>query len=243
MTSEDSERGTFTYSNPTVVHWGPRCLTERLDGELRRLGARRAFVVTTRSVARDPVLIESLEVQLGDRLVGCFAGIGQHAPALSVAEAAVAAREARPDVLLSFGGGSPIDAAKAIAFALATDLDLADPSAPARAAEISTIGRPVLPHLAVPTTLSAAEMSGSAGFSAVETREKVGLRAPELLPAAVFYDAELSLQTPAELWLSTGIRAVDHAVEGILSRGEHPFQDTMALEALRRLQSSLLATR
>ena len=243
MTSADTERGTFTYSNPAVVHWGPGCLAGQLDDELGRLAVRRAFVVTTRSVAGNRALIGILEERLGDRLVGCFAGIGQHAPALSVAEAVRAAREAGPDVLVSLGGGSPIDAAKAVAFALATDLDLADPSAPARAARLSLAGRSVLPHLAIPTTLSAAEMSAGAGFSAVESREKVGLRAPELLPTAVFYDAELSLQTPPELWLSTGIRAVDHAVEGILSRGKHPFQDTMALEALRRLGPSLQATR
>jgi alcohol dehydrogenase class IV len=59
----------------------------------------------------------------------------------------------------------------------------------------------------------------------------------------VFFDAQLSLHTPLELWLSTGIRAVDHAVETLLAPGAHPFSDTLALEALRRLQAGLLATR
>src|SRR6202040_2254025 len=63
-----------------------------------------------------------------------------------------------------------------------------------------------------------------------------------LLPRAVFFDAELTLETPLPLWLSTGIRAVDHAVETLLAPGSHPFSDTLAVEALRRLQSSLLAT-
>jgi maleylacetate reductase len=241
MHGENAGKGTFAYANPAVIHWGPGCLTERLDGELERLGVRRAFLVTTRSVAANPALADALRRRLGERLVGTYAAIGQHAPARSVAEAAAAARVAEPDVLLSFGGGSPIDAAKAVAFILATDLDLTDPTAPARAARMALAGRPVLPHLAIPTTLSVAELSASAGFSALETREKVGLRAPELLPAAVFYDAELGLQTPPELWLSTGIRAVDHAVEGILSPGNHPFQDTMSLEALRRLMVALPA--
>ena len=55
----------------------------------------------------------------------------------------------------------------------------------------------------------------------------------------VIYDAELTLITPMELWLSTGIRALDHAVEGFLSPGEHPFNDVMALEAIRRLFDTL----
>src|SRR5256885_14357288 len=56
---------------------------------------------------------------------------------------------------------------------------------------------------------------------------------------SVIYDAELTLSTPMQLWLSTGIRALDHAVEGFLADGEHPFNDVMALEAIRRLFDSL----
>jgi alcohol dehydrogenase class IV len=56
---------------------------------------------------------------------------------------------------------------------------------------------------------------------------------------AVIYDAELTMATPMDLWLSTGIRALDHAVEGFLSEGEHPFNDVMALESIRRLFESL----
>jgi alcohol dehydrogenase class IV len=60
-----------------------------------------------------------------------------------------------------------------------------------------------------------------------------------LLLDTVIYDAELTLATPMPLWLSTGIRAVDHAVEGFLAEGDHPFSDTMALEGIRRLVQSL----
>ena len=69
------------------------------------------------------------------------------------------------------------------------------------------------------------------------------MAAPELLPAAVFYDAGLALRTPLPLWLSTGIRAVDHAAETLLAPGEHPLADAAALEGLRRLRSALPAVR
>ncbi len=101
----------------------------------------------------------------------------------------------------------------------------------------------LLPHVAIPTTLSAAELSGLAGFTTETEREKVGLRGEALIPTAVVFDAELSLHTPLDLWLSTGIRAVDHAVETLLAPGSHPLPDTLALDALRRLRTSLLATR
>jgi alcohol dehydrogenase len=151
-----------------------------------------------------------------------------------------AAHASKPDVLISFGGGSPIDATKSVAFALGTGLDLSDP----KAAEKARVFQPreLLPHLAIPTTLSAAELSGLAGFTTEVEHEKVGLRGEALIPTTVFFDAELSLHTPLELWLSTGIRAVDHAVETLLAPGSHPFSDTLALDALRRLHSSLLAT-
>jgi alcohol dehydrogenase class IV len=239
------EAGTFNYANPARIHWGAGTLADRLERELRERALRRVFVISTRSVANNPALGGNLEKLLGERGVGQFAEIAQHAPAAAVAAATRAAAAARCDALISFGGGSPIDAAKSVAFALATGLDLADPHAAELARELSpTPARDdLVPHLAIPTTLSAAELSGLAGFTTETEHEKVGLRGEALIPRVVFFDAEVSLHTPMELWLSTGIRAVDHAVETLLAAGSHPLPDTLALEALRRLQSTLLATR
>jgi alcohol dehydrogenase class IV len=231
----------FHYANPPVIHWGVGCARERLGEELQRLGARRVLLVTTRSAVRDPRLAPAVESLLGGRLAGRSGEVGEHAPARSVMEVAEAARAARADALVSLGGGSPIDAAKAAAFSLATGLDLRIPEALARARG-AKLGQ-VLPHVALPTTLSAAELSGGAGFSAEGTREKVGVSAPELRPAAVLYDAELALPTPLALWLSTGIRAVDHAVETLFAPGEHPLPDLAALEGLRLLRAWLPAAR
>lgn len=234
--------GTFRYVNPPTIHWGPGCIGRLLERELQRLGARRAFLVTTRSVANNPALLEPLQRAFGDRLVGTFSAIRQHAPAKDVAAAVEEVRAANADLLVSLGGGSPIDAAKAIAFSLATGLDVDAPDAMARSRTLRLSAGEALPHLAIPTTLSAAEMSAMAGYTASETKEKIGFNAPALLPAAVFYDAQLTLQTPRDLWLATGIRAVDHAVEGFLAEGEHPFSDALALDALRRLRAGLLAS-
>src|SRR5947209_20580348 len=122
--------------------------------------------------------------------------------------------------IVSFGGGSAIDAAKIVSVRLA-DGD----------------GR-ALPHLAIPTTLSVAALAAGAGYTN-EAGAKAGMRDPRVLVETAIYDAELTLATPMELWLSTGIRALDHAVEGFLAPGEHPFNDVMALEAIRRLFDSL----
>lgn len=234
--------GTFSYANPRTVHWGADSLEPSLIEEVAGRDATRVLVITTRSVARHPDLGGRLERLLGERRVGPLVEIGQHAPATAVAEATRVARATRPDLILSLGGGSPIDAAKAVSFALATGLDVSAPKAAETARGFHPNASEVVPHVAIPTTLSVAEMSGLAGFTTDDTHEKVGLRGEALIPRGVIFDAALSLHTPLELWLSTGIRAVDHAVETLLAPAEHPFSDVLALEALARLKASLLAT-
>jgi alcohol dehydrogenase len=238
-----TDSGTFVYANPRTIHWGAGTLAEHLEASLKQAKSERVFVISTRSVAGHAALGARLREILGPRLVGEFATIAQHAPAEAVASAVDAAKRARPDVLISFGGGSPIDAAKSVAFSLATGLDLRDPRAADNARALRPDRDQLMPHLAIPTTLSAAELSGLAGFTTEAEREKVGLRSEALIPTAVILDAELSRHTPLDLWLSTGIRAVDHAVETLLAPGSHPLPDTLALDALRRLRAGLVATR
>ena len=151
-----------------------------------------------------------------------IARVGQHAPAADIATAEALAAEHRADSVVSVGGGSPIDAAKIVAIHLGERRN----------------GDTPLPHVAVPTTLSVAELASGAGMTD-DAGNKVGLRDPRGLPQAVVYDADLAVRTPIDLWLSTGIRALDHAVEGFLADGEHPLTDVMALEAVRRLFRTL----
>ena len=195
---------TFRYANPPLIHWGSGSV-QALAGELERLGVKRVALVTTKSLL-------GATLRLEPRVT---ATIAQHAPVAQIEEAIKGARAAGADCVVSFGGGSPIDAAKVVALRVGG-----------------------LPHIAVPTTLSVAELAAGAGFTD-ETGTKGGMRDPRLLPDVVIYDAELTLQTPPQLWLSSGIRALDHAVEGFLAEGEHPFNDVMALEAIRRLFDSL----
>ncbi len=199
--------GVFTYANPRVIHWGPGSVAQ-LGAELQRLEATRVAVVSPRSLIES---IDRLHVQPATTVV-----IGQHAPMSQIQAGLEAAKAAQVDALVSFGGGSAIDAAKIISVRLAGD-----------------DGRAV-PHVALPTTLSVAELAAGAGYTN-DAGDKAGMRDPRLMVQTVIYDAELTLATPMQLWLSTGIRALDHAVEGFLAEGDHPFSDVMALYAIRRL--------
>jgi maleylacetate reductase len=199
---------TFTYANPRVIHWGRGSIAQ-LGPELERLHVDRVALVTTRSLLGrgDALKINAMATTV----------ISQHAP-MSEIDAGVE-QAAGADGIVSFGGGSAIDAAKIMSVRLADN------------------GK-ALRHVAVPTTLSVAELASGAGYTN-EAGDKAGLRDPRLLAETVIYDAELTLATPMPLWLSTGIRALDHAVEGFLAPGEHPFNDAMALDSIRRLFDSL----
>jgi alcohol dehydrogenase class IV len=214
--------GVFNYSNPRVIHWGPGSLTQ-LAPELKRLQANRVALVTTSSLLAEGKLLTRVRGAMGETEAPATEVISQHAPLIEIEAAVEHANEAGVDGLVSFGGGSAIDAAKMVAVKLADRRGLAYRG---------------LPHIAIPTTLSVAELAGGAGYTN-EAGDKAGMRDVRLLLDTVIYDAQMTLATPMPLWLSTGIRALDHAVEGFLADGDHPFSDTMALEGIRRLFDSL----
>ncbi len=221
------QRGGYTFLPQEHVLFGVGSL-EGLTGEVERVGGRRALVITGRSLATRTTVIDAVTHALGPLHVATFDGIGEHAPRRSVARAVEAARAHAADTLVSVGGGSPIDAAKAVALELAGDGN-------------SRAGGGVMPpHIAIPTTLSAAEFSHLAGVTDEAGGPgarpvKAGFADPRVAPRGVILDAALTLPTPERLWLSSGVRALDHAVETLYAPGAHPIEDVLALEAIRRL--------
>lgn len=216
--------GEYTYLPIERVHFGPG-IVEGLAGELDRLGSTRPFLITGRSIAEDTDLAQRVEKASKRDLSGIFSGIKQHAPLGRVMEAAREARKQSADSLISLGGGSPIDSTKIVVNELSEHFR-----------------KPAVPHIAVPTTLSAAEFSHIAGTTDEASKRKMGFRDARLVPRIVFLDPELTVPTPPWLWASTGIRSLDHAVESILSPRHQPWVDTLALEAVRLIFENLKAS-
>ena len=94
-------------------------------------------------------------------------------------------------------------------------------------------------QISVPTTIAGGEFTATAGVTNEKTKVKETLRHPLLMPRATILDPWLGAHTPEWLWLSTGIRAVDHCVEGICSREAHPYADAQALKGLAMLAQAL----
>jgi maleylacetate reductase len=205
--------GTHTFLPTARVHFGEDAML-KLGDEARSYG--RAFVITGRSLAEKTDLIRRVEALLGDRHAGTFAGIGQHTPGGTVEKAATQAESVAADLLVAVGGGSVIDGTKAVARQLVYPV-----------------------QVAIPTTLSGAEWAHRAGVTDESMGRKRGFVDPNTVPLVVILDPRTTVFTPETLWLSTGIRALDHAVEGFLYGGDHPITDVTGLEGARRLMEYL----
>lgn len=97
-----------------------------------------------------------------------------------------------------------------------------------------------IPIISVPTSLSAGEYSNFAGATNDQTHRKHSFQKPLLGPRLIILDPELSVKTPDSIWLSTGIRAVDHCVETLCSTTGYPESDKLAEKALGMLVPGLL---
>ena len=178
------------------LYYGPGCVERNIVGALPS-SSSRAIIITGKSLATKTPLVKQLERVLGTHHAGTITDIRQHGPLIDV-ERAVDTVLSHEDVdtLVSLGGGSPIDTAKVVSL---------------RAQERRGS---FLTHVTIPTTLSAAECTAGGGYTQPDG-VKVGFRVPGMGVASIFYDASFAAYTPRELWLSSGLRALDHAVEAM----------------------------
>lgn len=208
-------------------------------------GCSRLLVTTTRSLADG--LAAAFTAALGDLSVGVFSDIGAHSPREGVIGGVEAARAAGADLIVALGGGSVIDATKVMQLALwagLTRVDELDAYRAGRGPDRVDVAKvaPGIRIIAVPTTLSAAEFTPFAGVSDAARRVKEGYTHSMLAPRAVVLDPAMTLSTPAPLWGSTGMKAVDHAVEQLCHPVRAPYADALALDGLKRLAAGLVAT-
>jgi alcohol dehydrogenase class IV len=190
------------------------------------LGGQRVMIVTGRTLATHTPFVDALTSALGARHAVTFATMRAHAPRADIDEAIAVARAADADLLIGYGGSSVTDATKIVA------LRLVESGGPSR-----------VPQIHVPTTLSSGEWTPAAGMTGDVAGVKTYVADPRMAPFAVVLDPEVTLRTPIELWLSTGVKVLDHACEMLWGPRSHPFTDTLAQESLRRIRRSLPATR
>lgn len=207
-----------------------------LAGEIERRDASRVFLFTTSSLVREQNLLEQVRRLIGDRKVGDFSQCRPHTPRTVILEAAALVRDTRPDLFVSFGGSTVTDTAKAVSFALANDLDSTaafDDPGLGREGSDSRGTRPLIPQIAVPTTLSGAEYSAFAGITDQVTQVKRIYTQPGLAPTAVLLDVAVTHATPQRLWCSTGVKCLSDSLELMCSPTSHPFVQILTKQAVK----------
>ena len=243
------QSGIYSYPATSRIVYGTD-FAQALTRELALSGERRIYVVASGTLARSTDVIQRVRDALGERCAGVCARIGAHTPRIDVVAAANAARAAGADLLLGVGGGSVTDAAKMAAICLGngisdpTELDAYRTSIGADGSTIRpSYKAPSVASVIIPTTLSAGEFSATAGCTDTVRQVKEMFVHPQAAPRTVILDPAATVHTPEWLWLSTGVRAVDHAVEDLCSSSSKPFSDGTSFHALRLLERGLRAVK
>jgi len=242
-----SNTGYFQYNMRAVVHSGVGSII-RIPALMQGLGARRVLLISDAGL-KDVGVVDRVAAtfdnwQSGNMpaLAGIFAEITPDAGGNCVNACMAYARQIAADAIVAVGGGSVMDAAKAVKFGLCHQiLDINE----ALQAGIYMESWPAaqhmgIPHLAVPTTAgTGAEVSAAAVIFDEVNDTKKGLVAPFLEADIAVLDAQLTVGLPPGLTASTGMDALTHALEGIASPVANPFTDSHCLLAAQLIEQNL----
>lgn len=228
----------FEFATATRIVFGPGTLKEAGPAAASMLAdkaSRRALVVSGRSEDRTSPLLDLLREQdIGFTLFRV-----ESEPTIQmIREGVDRAREGNCRVVIGFGGGSSIDAAKAIAAMLANEGDLLD--------YLEVIGRgrslerPPVPCIAIPTTAgTGAEVTRNAVLASPEHKVKASLRSPMMLPRLAIVDPELTYDLTPEVTASTGLDALTQLIEAYVSVKANPMTDGICREGIERAARAL----
>ncbi len=197
---------------------------------------RRALVISGRSPERAEGLVQQLKKHA--ILVRRFSVTGE--PTLTLlTEGLSLARGHGADLVIGFGGGSVIDAAKALAALVNNPGDVMD------YLEVIGRGRPLInvpaPCIAVPTTAgTGAEVTCNAVLKSTEHGVKVSLRSPMMFPRFAVVDPELTLSLPSPVTAATGLDALTQLIEAFVSKRANPLTDSLCRDGIKKVARSLL---
>ncbi|TVY31448.1 Dehydrogenase [Lachnellula subtilissima] len=207
--------------------------------------ASKVYIIVSNSISKTDNFTQLKKV-LGDKIVGTRYGIKPHSPWDDLVETTNDIQKTGADLIITLGAGSLTDGVKVITFALANNVSTIDDLAKlAVEAKTPDLKPPQIPVINIPTSLSGGEYSPGAGATDTRTNHKAGFYHPSMGADLIILDPALSVSTPERIWLSTGIRAVDHCVEGLCSTDPKagPESDKGFIEGLKLLVPNLLLTK
>ena len=233
-------QGEFNPTVPSRIVFG-RGKVSNLHEELEDLGSRRVLLLSGKTLAEKTDAVQRVAQGIGDKLVATYSGLSQRAPLATAVQAAKLAVENEVDTLVGVGGSTVSDAARMIAVMMAEGITseeqlrrLGEQSDGMLEPDLQ--GKQLPWQVSIPTTLSAGEFNIGGG-NVLDDRggHKIRVRHPSLFAHLIVLDPEITEGTPDWLWLSTGVKALDHCIERIYSAGNQPAVDAPVLAAAELL--------
>jgi len=223
-----------TFSFPTAILFGAGAV-ERLPDQLEKRGIRRPLLVTDAGLARTPIFERVRGLVAGTAV---FSGVEPNPTEQNVLDGVAAYQQNQCDALIGVGGGSPLDAAKAIRLKVTHELSLADYDDLCDGS--SRISSNLPPYIAIATTSgTGSEVSRSTVITIAKTQRKTVIFSPHLIPSLAIGDPELTLALPPHITAGTGMDAFTHNVEAYISKGYHPICDAVAFAGARLVWENL----
>jgi alcohol dehydrogenase class IV len=248
MTQQKLLQGEFNPAVPTRIVFGNGKI-DSLKDEIQKLSGKRVLVLSGRTLAEKTDAVRRINDGLGDMSAGVYSGLTQRAPLSTAVEAANLALASGADTLVGVGGSTISDAARMIAVLMAEGITTVE--------QLRQLGEEqdmllspnldgkVLPlQVAVPTTLSAGEFNmGGGNVLDDQAGHKIRVRHPRLYADLIMLDSVMTEGTPDWLWLSTGVKALDHCIERLYTTGNQPAIDAPILAAAEMLFTHLPKSR
>ena len=241
--------GTHLFPMMDRVIFG-RPAAQALSEEVERLGKRRVFLMVSHTLNSKTDEIEKIRSALGGRFAGLFDQIPQHTSRQGAAAAAEAATQAEADLIVGVGGGSVVDACKIMLICM--EHRIFEPGGldgfeirigPDRVPQGPTYRPPSVRMIAIPSTLSGGEYNAGCLVTDTERKLKQTFYHPLMMPLAIILDPELALHAPETLWLGSGTRAMDHAIEALCARQGSPLVDAAVLRGIALMAKMLPQSR
>ena len=248
MTQQTLLQGEFDPMVPSRIVFG-NGKVDFLKEEVRKLGGKRVLVLSGKTVAEKTDSVRRVNDALGDMSVGVYSNLPQRAPLASAVEAANLAVAQGVDTLVGVGGSTISDASRMIAVLMAEGItteaqlrQLGEDQDMMLSPNLE--GKPLPLQVSIPTTLSAGEFNmGGGNVLDDQAGHKIRVRSPRLYADLIMLDAVMTEGTPDWLWLSTGVKALDHCIERLYTTGNQPAIDAPILAAAEMIFTHLPKSR
>jgi len=227
----------FEFYNPTKIVYQIGIATD-LKPELDIIGIKKYFIISDHVIS-DLGLVQKVAdglANVGFETVGRYLDVAQDARLNDVKKCADLVKASGAEGIISIGGGSVIDTAKAVNILFSEGGDLVDDYSGAH-----TLTRPLKPHIVIPTTAgTGSEVTMAAVIYDEDNKEKLAFPDKFLLPNLAVLDPEMTLSLPPKMTAATGMDAMTHAVEAYVGIQSSPISDVMAAGAIELIMKNLV---